>query len=105
MAGYTHEYSNFPNEIMDKKTYRNVTDKDATLINMIKNFESTGDYVSAANIIATNPSIKECMIDNTDFNALLEQIRNTQIFAKSVKQGIYYQEAPLSPIDGDVFIE
>ena len=51
MADYTHEYSNFPSAVMDKKTYRNVSTSDAVLIEKIKEYQKDKDYISAAKLI------------------------------------------------------
>lgn len=105
MADYTHEYSNFPSAIMTKKTYRDVTDADAIIINTIKEYQNNKDYASAARLIVLNPSIKECIPDSTDFNSLCEEIRNAEIYAKTRKQSIYYSnDVPDIFEDGDVWI-
>lgn len=105
MADYTHEYSNFPSTVMDKKTYRNVTNSDATLINKIKEYQKDKDYISAAKLINANPSIKQCMPDCSDFNALNEEIRNAEIYAKTIKQSVFYMEdQPSTPNNSDVWI-
>lgn len=105
MADYTHEYSNFPSAVMNKKTYRNVTNSDATLINKIKEYQKNKDYISAAKLISENPNIKQCIPDCSDFNALNEEIRNTEIYAKTIKQSVFYMESqPSTPNNSDVWI-
>ena len=48
MADYTHEYSNFPSTVMDKKTYRNASNSDAVLIEIIKEYQKVIVFISAA---------------------------------------------------------
>ena len=107
MASYTHEYSNFPTTIMEKSNYKDVDDTVARLINQLKTYQQNKDYNSAALLIAKNPSLKQYIIGVDVFNKIAEEIRNTQIYAKSKKQTIYVQDEdnePMYAIDGDVWI-
>lgn len=105
MATYTHEYSNFPDTIMDERSFKDVTGKVATLINKIKNFQAAGDYTSASTLISENPDIKEYIIDMEVINELIEQERNTEIYAKTIKQSTYIGKEPETPIHMDVWLE
>lgn len=107
MASYTHEYSNFPTTIMEKSNYKDVDDTVAVLINQLKTFQQNNDYDSATLFIAQNPSLKQYIIGVDSINKIIEEIRNTQIYAKTTKQTIYVQDKdnePISAIDGDVWI-
>ena len=105
MADYTNEYSNYPSTVMAKTSFTDVDDSVADLINQIKAYQASGEYNSAASLIAQNPDIKKRMPTSESLNRMLEEIRNTQIYAKTVKQTIYVQETePNTMVDGDVWI-
>ena len=105
MASYTHEYSNFPTTIMEKSNYKDVDDTVAGLINQLKIFQQNKDYDSAFLLIAQNPSLKQYIIGVDVINKIIEEIRNTQIYANRKKQTIYVQDdEPIAAIDGDVWI-
>ena len=107
MANYTHEYSNFPTTIMEKSNYKDVDDTVAELINQLKTFQQNKDYNSAILLIAKNPSLKQYIIGVDVINKIIEEVRNTQIYAKRTKQTIYIQDEdnePTTAIDGDVWI-
>ncbi len=105
MASYTHEYSSFPTTIMEKSNYKDVDGTVAELINQLKTFQQNKDYNSAVLLIAQNPSLKQYIIGVDVFNKIIEEIRNTQIYAKNKKQTIYVQDdEPVAATDGDVWI-
>ncbi len=104
MADYTHEFSSFPDSVMKKTTYKDVTNDVATTINKIKDYQAAGNYTLAAITIASNPGIKDYMIGVDFYNALIEEQRNTEIFAKQVHQSVYIGDEPATPINGDVWI-
>ena len=81
------------------------TENHETLIEKIKEYQKDKDYISAAKLINANPSIKQCMPDCADFNALNEEIRNAEIYAKTIKQSVFYMEdQPSAPNNSDVWI-
>lgn len=105
MADYTHEYSDFPTSVMSNTSYLDVDDTVATLINQLKSYQANGDYGSASNLIAVNPTLKQYIIGVDVINKLVEEIRNAQIYAKSVKQTVFVQDTePTTSINGDVWI-
>lgn len=105
MADYTNEYSNYPSTVMTKTSFVDVDDSVSDLINQIKAYQTSGEYNSAASLIAQNPDIKKRIPTSESLNRMLEEIRNTQIYAKTVKQTIYVQETePTTMVDGDVWI-
>ena len=74
-------------------------------INQLKTFQQNKDYNSAVLLIAQNPSLKQYIIGVDVINKIVEEIRNTQIYAKRKQQTIYVQDdEPISAIDGDVWI-
>ena len=101
MADYTHEYSNYPNTVMVKKTYRDATDADAEIINAIKELIENNNISSAAQLAQ---QIYDCVITAKDFNWATEEIRNAEIYAKSIKQSIYPKSEPVDPLNDDVWI-
>ncbi len=105
MADYTNEYSNYPSTLMEKTSFLDVDDSVADLINQIKAFQTSGEYNSAASLISQHPDIKKRIPTSESLNKMLEEIRNTQIYAKNIKQTIYADETePNTMIDGDVWI-
>lgn len=107
MASYTHEYSNFPTTIMERGNYKDVDDTVAVLINQLKTFQKNKDYKSAILLIAQNPSLKQYIIGVDVINKIIEEIRNTQIYAKTTKQTVYIQDknnVPISAVENDVWI-
>lgn len=103
---YTHEYSNFPSSPIAKKSYKDVNDTIGSTINEIKRLQDNGRYSEAAQLIE---SVKDYVIGAADFNAFIEGLRNTQLYAKSAKQFIYLQsEDPTASNvinENDVWIE
>ena len=82
---YTHEYSNFPDEIIELTNYRNVDDTIGDLINQIETLRSNGEYLQATDLIREHASqLRKYNLDTTTINALIEHIRNTQIRALDV---------------------
>lgn len=102
MADYTHEYSNFPNAVMARKKYRDATDADAEIINTIKELIENNNISSASQLAQ---QIYDCVITAKDFNWATEEIRNAEIYAKTIKQSIYpSSDEPVAPINDDVWI-
>ncbi len=106
MADYTHEYSNFPNEIMEKHNFKDVTNEIAVMINTIKSLQSQGLYDEAAKIIRTNASVlKPYNIDMTTVNGMIEHIRNTEIYATGIHQSVHTDVSePDICLESDIWI-
>lgn len=82
---YTHEYSNYPDEIIELTNYKNVDDTIGNLINQIETLRANGDYIQATNLIREYASqLKRYNLDMTTINTLIEHIRNTQIRALDI---------------------
>ncbi len=86
MAKFTHEYSNFPDELITLVSYKNVNDTIGELINQINAYRLDGNYTAAQILIDDYASqLKQYNLDMTMINTFIEEIRNTQI--KSIVAG------------------
>lgn len=103
---YTYEYSNFPNSIIEIHNFKDVDSSIAVILNTIKSLQSRGLFEEAAKICSENKNIlKPYVIDSSVINELVEQIRNTQIYAMSNRQYVYTEQTePETWIDGDIWI-
>ena len=106
MVNFTHEYSNYPSEVIEKHNFKDPDGAVADMITRIKSLRTAGLHQEAADLIEKNKdALKPYLIDTALINELIEQIRNTQIYALSAKQCIYTAEAPpYAPQDNDVWI-
>lgn len=106
MAGYTHEYSQFPNALWEKHTFKDADDSIAQVLNNIKSLQSQGLYNQAQRIVEQNKDVLgQYMIDSQYFNHMDEEIRNLEIYARQVQQSIYIQTAePSECATNDVWI-
>ena len=106
MAYYTHEYSNFPFEIMALHNFKDVDDSVANEINQIKTLQSQGKYDKVNEIVRQNRERLKKYCHGADFiNEIDESTRNVQIFAISKKQSIYYlEDEPEWATTSDVWI-
>lgn len=105
MTSYENEYSNFPQEKITLHRFKNVDGTIAPLINEINLLRSSGAYNQAAQIIQNNSALlSQYIFDATTMNTIIEEIYNTQIYAKKQQQFIYFEdEEPLAEPD-DVWI-
>ena len=104
--GYTHEYSNYPDELINLTNYKNVDDTIGTLINEIETYRSQGNYLAATDLIERYADrLKPYNLDMTAINTMVEEIRNTQIKALSAGQFLSIDSAePAGVDDGFVWI-
>lgn len=101
----THEYSNFPNELITKHNFKDVDDNIASVINQIKELQASGLYNQASRIVAQNKDVLgQYIIDSSIVNELIEHIRNTEIVSLQAQQCIYVGDKPLTCNNGDVWI-
>ncbi len=105
--GYTHEYSNFPNEILTRHNFLDASDTIGAIINQINTLKSQGEYSRAAAYIEAHknelgPYVLGCEYLNT----IDEETRNVEVYAKAKKQQIYYQDTEPSDVayQGDVWL-
>lgn len=90
MATYTHEYSNFPTSLITVKEYKNVDDFIKGFVHQVQLLREQGYYAEAARMIRTSADMAPYNFDAEDVNRIVEEIRNTQIFAQGQKQAIFY---------------
>lgn len=109
MAIMTHEYSDFPNRVYNLHHFENVANAPSDVIAVITEIKSlveSGSYSAAVNLLENNKSIlSQYWIDADNINAIEEEIRNLEIYAKSQKQAYYYQEEEPDAVEGDVWIQ
>ena len=99
--GYTHEYSNFPSTLYTLHNYQDADDSVAPLINQIRAYIASGNYDQAKYYINQNKAVLAPYILNMEtINALEEEIRNLEIFARTKVQSIYI--TPLEPDEPEV---
>ena len=108
MAVITHEYSKFPTHTYTLHNFLNVGDAPESILNIISNIKtmiSRGQYNTAATLFAENKtSLANYYIDSSIVNAIEEEIRNLEIYAKSQQQAYYYGENEPDCNVGDVWI-
>lgn len=98
MSNRKRETSGFPDAVMECKTFLEVTDDIAELVNSIKQLQAEGKYKKAADTIAEHGSmISSYILTADDLNFLDEETRAIEIYVrgihseKPVAQAIYYQ--------------
>lgn len=105
MSDYTHEYSNFPDSPIVQKNYMDISDDIADVVGQIETAKASGDYATAAQLIADHPELSNYNFSSADVNRFIEEIRNTQIFAQSFKRSIQFGgSAFLGEEIGDLWI-
>lgn len=93
MAKFTHEYSNYPYEVIELVGYKNVNDTIGELINQINAYRLDGNYAAAQILISEYASqLKKYNLDMTIINTFVEEIRNTQIKAYVAGQFLSIEE-------------
>ncbi len=105
--GYTHEYSNFPDELYTLHNYRDADDSVAPLINMIRGYIKLGNYTQAKYYIEQNKEVLAPYIINMEtMNLLEEETRNLEIYAKSKQQQVFFSdEEPDVIMTNDIWIQ
>ena len=99
---YTNEYSKLPFEIMERHYFKDVDDSVAPLIEKIKYLQSEGKYNKVNEIIKNRPDLAQYCFGSDYINAIDEETRNLEIYAKSKKQSIYYQSEEPSDDISDI---
>jgi hypothetical protein len=93
MAKFTHEYSNFPDELITVVNYKNVNDTIGDLINQINEYRLAGNYTAAQILISDYATqLKPYNLDMTIINTMVEEIRNTQIKSRVAGQFLSIDE-------------
>lgn len=105
MASYTNEYANFPTSLITLHDFQDIGDDVAVLVNNIQSLRSEGKYDEATKLIRNNSDLLENRIVGAEwFRTQEEEIRNTQIFARSAQQMIYDDETEPDIAEGDIWI-
>jgi len=106
MAKFTHEYSNFPDELITLTNYKNVNDTIGELINQINEYRLDGNYAAAQILISDYATqLKPYNLDMSIINMMIEEIRNTQIKSRVAGQFLSIDEdEPDGVWDGFVWI-
>lgn len=108
MAIMTHEFSHFPERIYDLHNFLNVANAPSNTIDIIvqiKSYVASGYYSEAEKLLEDNKkTLEQYWVDADTFNAIEEEIRNLEIYAKSTHQAYYYQDDMPDAVKGDVWI-
>lgn len=105
MSDFTHEYSQFPDKVWERRYFKDVNDTIAEVINQIKNLQSQGLYNQAQRIIEQNKDVLGKYIIDTEYvNAVDEELINLEKYAKQQKQSIYFQENEPDGVLNDIWI-
>lgn len=105
MAEMTHEYSQFPDKVMELHHFKDADDSIADVFNQIKNLQAQGLYNQAQRIVEQNKDVLGSYILSTEYlNAIDEEIRNLQIYSKSASQSIFIQNSEPDALLYDVWI-
>lgn len=99
---YENEFSNFPSQKITLHKFKNVDDNIASVINQIVALREQGLYELAQDTIKANADIlSSYIIDATTIRTLEEEIYNTQTYAKSRKQFIYFDSTAPEDVQVD----
>ena len=105
MPSYTHEFSQFPNQLLTLHHYKDVDDTVANEVNQIKLLQSQGQFDKVNTIISQHPELKPYVFGSESMNLLEEESRNIEIYVKSKKQQIYYTDTePEEAVLSDIWI-
>lgn len=106
MIGYTHEYSKFPDELIEIKNYKNVDDTVGALINQIESYRREGNYLAAVELINHyGENLKKYVLDVSVINSMIEEIRNCQIRSLVTGQMLSLEEEePIEVDDGFIWL-
>ena len=102
---YTNEYSSLPYKIMERHYYKDIDNSVANEVNQIKELQAQQQYDKVNEILANRPDLKQYVMGSDGINAIDEETRNLEIFAKAKKQQIYYEnEEPEFAVEQDIWI-
>lgn len=109
-VNYTYEYrtktQSFPQIVPDKITYKDLDSSVATIAHQIEVYINAGNYSRASELLNANASkLQGYLISAQDVNRIIEDIRNTQIFALQRQQEITFTNTEPGYLEsGDVWI-
>lgn len=106
MVDFTHEYSSFPQTVIEKQNFKDVDEHVYDIINQLKEFQASGKFKEASELIKNNHDLlKPYVIDTSFINKLIEEIRNTEIYALAARQSVYISDdEPYVSMENDVWI-
>lgn len=99
--------SQFPDQLLELRTFKDVDATVLGLVNQIKTYQLAGDFANAKALIDANATVlAQYMLSPEYINLLDEETRNLEIYAKGNSQSVFYQnEMPLEESStGDVWI-
>lgn len=103
---YTHDYSDFPNSVMEKFEFKDINSAVIEAVNAHQAALDNNDCATANRIWKEN-DLGSYILLAYHWNMILENIRNTQIYAKTKGQQIHYVDSladiPDNPVDSDIF--
>ena len=103
--GYTNEFSNFPTNVITLHKYKDVDDNIASVINKINLLRGQGLYNQATRVIHDNNDVlKNYVFGANQINAIIEEIRNTQIYSREVQQSVFIQDEEPDGLNGDIWV-
>ena len=105
MATYSHEFSNFPEQLITKHNFVDVDDKTADLYNQINSLRANKKCNDAARLIRENSDkLENRTADSVTFRTIFEEIWNTQVYAKQKQQVVFTQIDEPECETGDIWI-
>ena len=107
MSAYSNEYSNFPQKEITLPTFKNVDNTVGEIVSKINALRNQGLFAEAAAVIRNSTEdLTHYIIDASTINTLIEEIYNTQIYARQKQQFIYFGETePDTVVAEDVWID
>lgn len=104
----THEYSHFPQRTYSLHNFLNVANAPSNILDIIvriKSLVASGLYAEAEALLEENKDeLVQYWIDADIINAIEEEMRNLEIYARSTHQAYYYQDEEPDAVEGDVWI-
>lgn len=90
-SSYTHEYSQFPYNLITQHNFKDADNSITSLINEINGYKEKGDFESASKLSAENSELlKQYVMDATVPNTMEEEIKNVQTMALQKHQCVYF---------------
>ncbi len=106
MAGYTHEYSNFPNTLIELTDFQDIDDSLAPIVNNIQSLQAQGKMGEAAKLLRENSDLLSNRVVGSDwYNKIVEEVRNAEIYSKHIQQCVYIDtDEPIYAQENDIWI-
>ena len=108
MSTMTHEFSRFPEQTYLLHNFNNVANAPSNVLDIIVKIKSlviSGLYSEAEQLLEDKKEVlSQYWVDADVINAIEEEIRNLEIYARSRHQAYYYQDEEPDAVEGDVWI-